>query len=489
MHNLFTAIWIISVFTFTANLNATIINVPDDFPTIQEAINASANGDTVLVATGTYYENINFNGKNILLTSYYIFNSDVSYISNTIINGSQPQHPDTASCVLIISGEDSTATLQGFTLREGTGTKWIDEHGAGTYVEGGGILITLSSPTIKNNLIINNEAIRTGVGITSAGGGGIRVGDGNPHIINNVIMSNSAMYGGGIVLNYTGVTIRNNIFYNNSVYQASTGPTFGGGGIWVYNNLGSTPKVIENNTIVFNSSSGSGSSASGRGGGILVWSTSVQASNNIIYGNTQLNGDQISLLSSASSVFEYSLVEGGWTGTGNIGGNPYFENTGLYLSDSSACIDAGNPNTIFNDPEGNPGMGLWPAKGTIRNDIGAYGGPFSKELSEFLISSVSDEQDNYLPGKFKLEQNYPNPFNPSTHIEFQIANSGFFTLKVYDVLGNEIATLVNEEKTAGNYKVNFSLGQDSSPDIASGIYFYTLKTSSFFQTKKMLLLK
>jgi len=504
MRNLFAAVWTISILTFTTLLNATIINVPDDFPTIQEAINNSVNGDTILVATGTYYENIKFNGKNILLSSYYIFNNDVSYISNTIINGSQPQHPDTASCVLIINGEDSTAILQGFTLREGTGTKWIDEHGAGTYVEGGGILITQSSPTIKNNLIIENEAIRTGLGITSAGGGGIRVGDGNPHIINNVIMSNSAMYGGGIVLNYTGAIIRNNIFYNNSVYQASTGPTFGGGGIWAYNNLGSTPKIIENNTILYNSSSGSGSSASGRGGGILVWSTSVQASNNIIYGNTQLNGEQISLLSSASSVFEYSLVEGGWTGTGNIDVNPYFENSSFYLSDSSACIDAGNPDTANNDPEGNPGMALWPAKGTIRNDIGAYGGPFSKELNEFLISSVGDKQVTYYPGEFRLEQNYPNPFNPTTKIKFTVPSVGtslmkFVQLKVYDVLGNEVATLLNEEKPAGDYEVEFSVGQDSSPDIASGIYFYQLRLSALqsidgkadeiIQARKMILLK
>ena len=177
MRSLFLTISTTLLFSFFAVLNATTLKVPEDYSTIQGAINASVNGDTVLVASGMYYENINFHGKNILLTSYYLFNEDISYISNTIINGSQPVHQDTASCVLIVSGEDSSAILQGFTLTGGTGTKWLDEHGAGTYVEGGGILITLSSPTIKNNLIINNEAIRVGSGITSAGGGGIRVGD------------------------------------------------------------------------------------------------------------------------------------------------------------------------------------------------------------------------------------------------------------------------------------------------------------------------
>ena len=94
-----------------------------------------------------------------------------------------------------------------------------------------------------------------------------------------------------------------------------------------------------------------------------------------------------------------------------------------------------------------------------------------------------------LPEKFALEQNYPNPFNPSTTIKYSIPTSEFVTLKVYDVLGNEVATLANEEKPAGSYEVEFSVGQDSSPDIASGIYFYTLQAGSFTQTKKLLLMK
>jgi hypothetical protein len=485
MRTTFLTFTIISAFAFISPLKATTIKVPNDYSTIQEAINASSNGDTVLVASGTYYENINFRGKSILLTSYYIFNEDVTYITSTIINGSQPDHPDTASCVLIVNGEDSTAILQGFTLTGGTGTKWIDEHGAGTYVEGGGILITLSSPTIKNNLIIENEAIRIGSGITSAGGGGIRVGDGNPHIINNIIMSNSGMYGGGIVLNYTGAVVRNNIIYNNTVYQAVTGvPTFGGGGIWVLEKFGTTPRIIENNTIVGNSSSGVGSGAAGKGGGVLIWGTSVQAENNIIWGNTQIIDEQIVLLTGGILNLTYSLIEGGWTGTGNIDANPNFELTGFYLSDSSACIDSGDPDPIFNDPEGDPGLGKWPSKGTIRNDMGAYGGPLSKELSDFTISSVGDEESYYFPLDLKLEQNYPNPFNPSTKILYTINHSSFVTLKVYDILGKEITTLVKEPLLEGEYEVEF----DGSK-LTSGIYFYKLQSDDYVETKKMVLMK
>ncbi|MEJ2613807.1 MAG: T9SS type A sorting domain-containing protein, partial [Ignavibacteriaceae bacterium] len=93
------------------------------------------------------------------------------------------------------------------------------------------------------------------------------------------------------------------------------------------------------------------------------------------------------------------------------------------------------------------------------------------------------------PLTFKLEQNYPNPFNPSTKIKYSIPKQSYVTLKVFDILGRQVATLVNEEKPAGNYKVPFGVGQDSSPDIASGVYFYQIKAGDYVSTKKMILLK
>lgn len=592
MRTLFCTTFFLIIFASLSLVEANVIRVPEDHSSIQSAVNASSDGDTVLVASGIYYENLNFKGKNILLTSYYLFDNDVSYILNTIINGSQPLYADTASCVLFISGEDSTAVLQGFTLTGGTGTKWLDEHGAGTYIEGGGILVTLSSPTIKNNLIINNEAIRTGPGIVSAGGGGIRVGDGNPHILNNVFMSNSGMYGGAIVLNYTGAVVRNNIIYNNRVYQAVTGAqTFGGAGIWVLSNLGNTPKLIENNTIVGNHSSGGGSSAAGRGGGILVWATSIQATNNIVWGNTQTTGEQIVQISGGPSVITYSLVENGWTGTGNIESFPDFADSLFILSVTSPCIDAGNPDLNFNDPEDpmNPGFANFPSLGGLRNDIGVYGGPGSNILASFYLSkielpdsidfgninvgdtsttsfiiynegsnstlvdsihinnnienviSVSQvfpielspfkkdsitvkwipetdgllndtlwifhnaenlpnpyglritgnatitsvlDEENSTPGKFYLSQNYPNPFNPVTEIEYSIVKNAKVEITIFNIIGERIVTLVDEEKTPGVYEVNF----DAS-NLPTGTYLYQLKTSGFITTKKMILLK
>jgi hypothetical protein len=101
----------------------------------------------------------------------------------------------------------------------------------------------------------------------------------------------------------------------------------------------------------------------------------------------------------------------------------------------------------------------------------------------FSFSDVV-EVDVSAPTDFALKQNYPNPFNPTTTIDFRIADVRFVSLKVYNVLGNEVATLVNEEKPAGNYTVTFN-----ASSLSSGTYFYKLQTGSFIETKKMILLK
>jgi hypothetical protein len=112
-------------------------------------------------------------------------------------------------------------------------------------------------------------------------------------------------------------------------------------------------------------------------------------------------------------------------------------------------------------------------------------GPFAYETP----TSVDIQTDSNLnPISFVLYQNYPNPFNPVTSIQYAIGSRQFVLLKVYDVLGNEIATLVNEEKPAGNYEVEFSRGLIHQT-LRSGIYFYELRTDGFVETKKMVLIK
>lgn len=107
-------------------------------------------------------------------------------------------------------------------------------------------------------------------------------------------------------------------------------------------------------------------------------------------------------------------------------------------------------------------------------------------IDDLLLSMdvVSDVEDEIQPLTFQLKQNYPNPFNPSTKINYQISQNDFVSLKVYNILGNEVTTLVNENKPAGSYEVNF----DASL-LSSGTYFYKLQTGSFVETKKMIFLK
>jgi len=110
----------------------------------------------------------------------------------------------------------------------------------------------------------------------------------------------------------------------------------------------------------------------------------------------------------------------------------------------------------------------------------------SKDFEMLLALDVrkSSEDQNSVPTDYKLYQNYPNPFNPVTNLKFAIPKNGFVSLKVYDLLGKEVLTLVNENKQPGNYSVSF----DGS-NLASGIYFYKLEAGDFVQTRRMMLLK
>ena len=103
----------------------------------------------------------------------------------------------------------------------------------------------------------------------------------------------------------------------------------------------------------------------------------------------------------------------------------------------------------------------------------------------FNTSWVSvEEKTNEIPNGFSLEQNYPNPFNPSTTIKYSIPEESFVSLKVYDAIGNLVETILEKEQNSGVYTVQFD-----GTKLASGIYYYQIKTPKFTQTKKLMLLK
>ncbi|MFO7526321.1 MAG: T9SS type A sorting domain-containing protein, partial [Ignavibacteriaceae bacterium] len=139
-----------------------------------------------------------------------------------------------------------------------------------------------------------------------------------------------------------------------------------------------------------------------------------------------------------------------------------------------------------------PGVSLPPWQQNESSDETAW---FYKTYT-YLGTSVED--DISAIKQFNLEQNYPNPFNPNTVIKYQIPAAGYVSLKIYDVLGSEVATLVDEYKNAGSYEVEFNTQQSTlNKQLASGIYFYQLKAGnpstssgqSFIETRKMILLK
>ena len=118
--------------------------------------------------------------------------------------------------------------------------------------------------------------------------------------------------------------------------------------------------------------------------------------------------------------------------------------------------------------------------GTINNVFGHMGDHF---FADSVLSDVK-EISSEIPQSYSLEQNYPNPFNPTTNIRFSVTEPGLVTLKVYNALGQEVASLLNEIKNAGSYQVDFN-----AVGLSSGIYFYKIQSNNFTSTKKMILLK
>ncbi|MHC4944932.1 MAG: right-handed parallel beta-helix repeat-containing protein, partial [Planctomycetota bacterium] len=198
------AVITIAIFLFSQPIaSAETINVPDDYPTIQQAIDAAANGDTVLVGPGTYVENIDFLGKAI-----HVLGDEGSM--KTIIDGNKA-----GSVVTFEQGEDEQSILSGFTISNGSGT--VVTIGAFSYVYGAGIYCNGASPTISDNYIVNNEIEDTGWAYAYSGGGLYCANQAAPRIEDNVFEQNQANLGGAIFCHAQASPAirRNTIIYND----------------------------------------------------------------------------------------------------------------------------------------------------------------------------------------------------------------------------------------------------------------------------------
>jgi hypothetical protein len=392
---------------------ATILHVPTEQPTIQAAINAAAAGDTVLIAPGTYFENINFSGKAITVTSE-------QGPAVTIIDGGS-----LGPVATFATSETTQSVLSGLTLRHGQGTFAAGYDGGGIHIAsasptisgnvitnntagsfGGGISVDSGSPVIKNNTITNNSQIP---GWSGGVGGGIYIGGiGAAQVIGNAISNNQEVQGsgGGIGINAASPIIQNNTINGNSAYSQ-------GGAIYIINT--SSPSIVQNLII--------GNSA-GTGGGVY-WSipsgsapfllSNTLSSNSALTQGSAVYGSGFQLLSqlidniivsavgtstlycdasysatppvvkandifaSTGAAYAGSCSSLGGT-NGNLSLNPQFRNPAsadYHLLTGSPAIDAGisDPALLPTDFDGNPRVLDGDGNGTAVVDMGVYEAP------------------------------------------------------------------------------------------------------------------
>jgi len=409
--------------------------------------------------------------------------------------------------------------------------------------DGEAIYLTDSHLEIKNNFIYNNK-------------GGIRSLSGHLLATNNIITNNNGLLLGGMYTSNDTLNLINNVIYKNSSSKRENAWLVCGG-----LRIGKINELFVFNNIIMDNKD---------------W-----------YEKKEINKEGISSIM-------FCNIKGGYKSKGNIDIDPLFidpENLDFQLQVDSPCIDAGHDSTLYNDPENpfNTGFALYPALGTIRNDMGAYGGPgvancpvnqvphsfslltptngdtiqtltptfewensidpdfgdhvyynfyldesqnFSSpiiisdlittnhslpdtlesastyywkviaydndslttlcnEVFSFSTSSITsiNQKGNNIPEVFDLSQNYPNPFNPTTAIKYQLPNDCHVVLKIYNMLGQEIITLIDKDQKAGYYEIQWNAFRN-----ASGLYFYYLKAEtnnnkSYEKINKMLLLK
>jgi parallel beta helix pectate lyase-like protein/galactose oxidase-like protein len=407
-------------------ISARTLRVPTNYAKIQQAIDASSLLDQVLVAPGVYNENLDFKGKDVVVTSSH------GARLTTIHGGGK------GSTVTFSSGESRAAALDGFTVTGGTGTLG----------GGGGIACTHgSSPTIRGNVVTGNTC--QGLG---AYGGGIHVGaDCDPIIIGNVICHNTAeSIGGGISCDRSCPLIVNNVIHHN---QATTG---GGGGIFCVKCA--NPVQIVNNTIYSNTSAS--------GGGIGTYNAMVDIANTILWGNSApaTFGPEIwvgSWLAGSTVTISNSDVKGGksavavhaycpgcvlnW-GAGMIDANPAFvdpANDDVHLTYGSPCRETGSSAASgipLIDFEGDPrSAGLSADMGADEFyahlyytgratpgqsiDIKVIGSPSSPLLWAFSLYPVPLTTPAYIPGVGDLYLSPPFLFG----LNVAIPTSGVFS--------------------------------------------------------------
>ena len=349
---------------------------------------------------------------------------------------------------------------------------------------GGAIYIEDSNPHIEDCYFeLNGKEIgQNGSALTTAGGA-LYIKNSNPYLHKLQFISNYSISGGGaLVIDNSSITISNVLLAENKTAGM-------GGAIEVLSNISGSLLNVVNMTSSNNVSKHNGGGTFHTNGE----NTELEVINSIMYGNSKVE----IYYEGKTPVITYSIIDSASTepyfGEGCKEDNPYFADGTKYKLSNNSCsysdgnnvvstaIDAGHPDSL--DAE----LDCYAGLGTTRADMGYYGGRYSE-----TVSAIEEEIHTQSPTQYKLLQNYPNPFNPKTTIKFSLPKAGHVSLKVFNVLGEEVADLLNTEMTAGFQKVNFNASA-----LSSGIYFYRISVSNpsagtgqnFVAIKKMMLLK
>jgi parallel beta-helix repeat protein len=487
----------------TGNNNSNGLSPQTAFATLQYAADLVSAGDSVLVLQGNYVGfDIRTEGtqnspivfkaleSNVVIDEQNSVTPDGINIENTswiIIDGfevaDQPRAGIRAAVSDFITIKNNychnnfrwgifTGFTDDLTLDNNTCSFSEDEHG---------IYVSNSSdrPTIRNNHSFNNNGCGIHMnGDISQGGDGIIS---NAIVEGNIIHDNG--YGGGSAINMDGVQsseIFNNLIYSNhatgiAMYQIDGGDA-------------SKNNNIYNNTII--------QPTDGRWCVIAVDGSSGNTLyNNILINHHSFRGSiALDAASMSGFVSDYNILVNRLSdddGNSNMTLSQwqslgYDTHSMIADPESQIFIDYTNENyhLLQNAQAVNVGTNL--VLPTVFEDLDNIPRPQGSayDIGCYEFTGTTEVVQENIPKSFKLFQNYPNPFNPTTKIEFQLSNSGFVSLKVYNVLGNEIKTLINEEMSVGKYDVEFN-----GESLSSGIYFYKITVGNFVDVKKMTLLK
>jgi photosystem II stability/assembly factor-like uncharacterized protein len=344
--------------------------------------------------------------------------------------------PDSATLINIFAVDANTALVSAREFSPSVASVWKTTNGGGTWAQ----VFTQNSGEINGIKIFN-------------GGSGFMVGDpvGGRWSLWRTTNSGTSWDSTGLYLQGTGLNgIENGFYTNGNNFWFGTG----------------------NGRIYHSSNSGSN------------WSFQSLGSQGIV--STWLNGTT-GLTTTFGGVYRTTNNGANWTSIPAPGSGNQLAVTGA--GSKFWMVTRGSVNIYTTTNNGDNWSSTFTQE--TKTDI-----TISRTGSKIWIATVSDRVlyasassyistiSSEIPGSFSLSQNYPNPFNPVTHFQFAVAEFGFVTLKVYDIMGKEIETIVSENLQPGIYKAKFN-----AVDLPSGVYFYTLSSASFTETKKMLLLK